>query len=174
MRKILRMLIIIVIFCFWGYLGYGIYSKANKKERVAVKIATLPDFTFKRIDGKKSTKKHILGKALWLIFFHTDCEFCQMEAENIQEFGELNNLKIWLVSSENPDTLKQFSNRYALPKLRHVQVLNDSLHLGYHTFDVTSSPTSFLYSADGVLIKQYKGVVKVETVLTDLENGNRN
>jgi peroxiredoxin len=173
MRKILRTLIIIVIFCILGYLGYGIYSKANIKEQVAVRIATLPDFTFRRIDGKEITKKHSLGKALWLIFFHTDCEYCQMEAENIHEFGELNNLKIWLVSAEHPDTLGQFSNRYTLAKLRHVQVLNDALHLGYHTFDVISSPTSFLYGADGVLIKQYKGVVKVETVLTDLENGNR-
>ena len=60
---------------------------------------------------------------------------------------------------------------YTLTRLSHIRLhtlsQNDTHHAAYLTFNVTSSPASFLYDSNGTLINQYKGVVKVETVLKD-------
>ena len=90
-----------------------------------------------------------------------------MEAEDILKAGKLKDIQIWLVSAEPLDSLLAFAKKYKLDTLSHVQVLNDAHHAAYLTFNVTSSPASFLYDSNGALIKQYKGVVKVETVLKD-------
>ena len=167
MKKFLRTLAVIFILTILGYLGFGIYTKSKKKADLSARISTLSPFSFNTIDGRKVTNKHISGKPLWLIFFDTNCEYCQMETENILRAGALKDIQIWLVSPEPPDSLSTFAAKYRLDTLPHVQVLNDAHHAAYLTFNVTSSPASFLYDSNGALIKQYKGVVKVETVLKD-------
>ena len=167
MKKFLGTLVVIFILAVLGYLGFGIYTKSRKKAEVTARVATLSPFSFNTINGEDVTNKEIFGKPLWIIFFDTNCEYCQMETENILKAGELEDIQIWLVSPEPLDSLSAFTKKYKLDTLPHVQVLNDAHHAAYLTFNVTSSPASFLYDSHGALIKQYKGVVKVETVLKD-------
>ena len=167
MKKFLRTLVIIFILAVLGYLGFGIYTKSRKKAEVSARISSLSPFSFNTINGEEVTNKEVSGKPLWIIFFDTNCEYCQMETENILKAGELSNIQIWLVSAEPLDSLSAFAKKYKLDTLPHVQVLNDTHHAAYLTFNVTSSPASFLYDSNGILINQYKGVVKVETVLKD-------
>lgn len=168
MKLILRGFLVTAILGIFVYLGSGIFRKAREKKNTESAISRLPNFKFKGIDGAVVTNGNLSGKPLWLIFFDTSCEYCQMEAENIRNAGNLDDMQIWLVSTESVDTLARFSNRYKLNSLTHLQLLNDSSHAGATTFHVSSSPASFLYRSDGSLVKQYKGVVKVETVLNDL------
>jgi peroxiredoxin len=169
MKKIVFALIIVGVVLFLSYLGYGIYLRIREKSETILRVASLPSFNFTTSKGNKITEKNILRTPLWLIFFHSDCEYCQMEAENIQKAGKLNNIQTWMVSPEPLDTLTAFGARYHLNNLSYVHLLNDTQHAGYHTFGITSSPASFLYNSDMVLIRQYKGVVKIKTVLKDLE-----
>ncbi|TDE18652.1 peroxiredoxin family protein [Dyadobacter psychrotolerans] len=167
MKKFLRTLAVVFILAILGYLSFGIYTKSRKKAEVSARISTLSPFSFNSIDGRKITNKHISGKPLWLVFFDTNCEYCRMETENILKAGEWKDIQIWLVSAEPLDSLSAFAAKYRLNSLPHVQVLNDTHHAAFLTFNVTSFPASFLYDSNGTLIKQYKGVVKVETVLKD-------
>jgi peroxiredoxin len=172
MKKIVLTLIVVSITCLLGYLSYGIYLKMRKKNETVSRVASIPSFKFVTPEGKKITERNSSGTPLWLIFFHSDCEYCQMEAENIRKAGKLNNIQIWMASPESPDTLSAFGAKFGLNNLSHVQLLNDTHDAGYHTFNVTSSPASFLYGPGGALIRQYKGVVKMETVLKDLEEAS--
>lgn len=167
MKTTLRTLILVLVTCLFGYLAYGIYKKKMAKGETLSKINSFPPVRFISLNGTMVTEKQMAGKPLWLIFFHSDCEYCQMEAENIRKAEALDSIQIWMVSSESQDSLSVFARRYDLDKLSYVQFLNDKYHADYQTFGVTASPASFLYSSNGALIKQYKGVVKMETVLKD-------
>lgn len=172
MKTTLRTLIIVIVTCLFGYLAYGIYKKKMTKREILSKVTSFPAVRFISLNGKMVTEKQMAGKPLWLIFFHSDCEYCHMEAENIRKAGTPDNIKIWMVSSEPQDTLSAFARRYDLDNLSYLQFLNDKYHADYQTFGVTASPASFLYGSDGALIKQYKGVVKIETVLQDWRESN--
>lgn len=169
MKLMVRLIVTAIVVTLLAYLGNGIYRKTKEKKLTVLKTASLPDFNFQGIDSKTYNRKSVSGKPLWLIFFDTGCEYCQMEVENIQKMGELNEVKIWLVSQESIDSIIVFKEKYGLSTLSHIQLLKDANDAAYHIFNVTSPPASFLYSANGALIKSYKGVVKVETVLRDLK-----
>ena len=109
------------------------------------------------------------GWPLWVVFFDTGCDHCRTEASDIQRVGKFNGLRILLVSSEPSDSLAAFSRSYKLDSLKDVQVLADPKHESYYAFNVTATPTSFLYDANGALIKKYTGVVRVDNVLRDLK-----
>jgi len=125
MKILFRTLIIVVITCLLGYLGYGIYKKKMDKSGIISKITSFPHVSFISLNGDKVTEKETADKSLWLIFFHSDCEYCQMEAENIQKAEVPDNLQIWMVSSESQDTLSAFASRFKLNNLSYVQLLND-------------------------------------------------
>lgn len=172
MRILLRTLGIIAVISLLGFLSYGIYKKKGEKSDIKKRIESLPAFSFNSLTGEDITRNDITGSPLWLIFFHSDCEYCQMQAENIGKTLNTNALHIWMVSPEPVLSLSAFSKKYKLNGVSHVKLLNDKHDAGYHTFGVTSSPSSFLYSSDGTLIKSYKGVVKIETVLKDLKTAS--
>jgi len=89
-----------------------------------------------------------------------------MEADNIREAEVLRTqVAIKLISTEPSDTLRAFAARYGLDTLPNVQLLTDPNHANYLTFGATSTPTSFLYDAEGALIEKFSGVVKGESVL---------
>jgi thioredoxin-related protein len=165
--KLARQFLIFLVIASLGYLIYGIYSKKKQKRSVTQRIASLPNFVFETTNGLKVTGKDANGRPLWLIFFDTGCEYCQMEIEQIKKAKLSNDIQIWLVSTEPADTLAAFVVRHNLVGLQQVKVLRDTYHADYHIFSVTSSPASFLYDSHGSLIRQYKGIVKVQTVLKE-------
>ena len=93
MKKFLLTLIVIFLLAVLGYLGFGIYTKSKKKAEVSARIAALSPFSFNTINGEEVTNKEISGKPLWLIFFDTNCEYCQMEAEDILKAGKLKDIR---------------------------------------------------------------------------------
>jgi len=172
MKILLRTFGIVIIISLLGFLSYGIYKKKEEKLDVKKRIESLPAFSFNSLKGEDVTRNDITGSPLWLIFFHSDCEYCQMQADHIGKTINTNALQVWMVSPEPVDSLSAFSKKYKLNGLSHVKLLNDKHDAGYRTFGVTSSPSSFLYSSGGTLVKSYKGVVKTETVLKDLKTAS--
>lgn len=172
MKSNIRVLTLSAILCLVGFLCCRIYSGLKKKSTDALKTASLPNFTFKNVNGADVNRQNISGKPLWLIFFDSKCEICQLETENIRRDNKIGNIQILMVSSEPLDTLAAFGKRYDLENSPTVLLLNDPKHTGNYTFNVNTTPTSFLYDSDGSLIKRYNGLVRTEIVMRDLEIGN--
>lgn len=165
MKKRLRPILLAGLIGILGYLGWGILVKIQARHETAGRIARLPPFRFKTLSGETITQQHTGEKPLWLIFFHADCEYCQMEAKTIQQqSAHLKHLSIWLVSPEHTDTLKAFSRRYGLDTLPNVQLLHAQNHDHLRTFGVHATPSSLLYRPDGSLIKQVTGIVSPKAV----------
>ena len=148
-----------------------IYVKITEVKKVADNRSKLLRTDFYNLNGEHIIKPPV-DKPLWLIFFNTEYHFCQMEIENICHVKDYEQMNIWLISSESTQTLLDFSARMNLRTISGIYVYRDPNNSGYNTFGVTSSPTSFLYSSKGFLIEHYKGAIKPEIVLKDLDKFN--
>lgn len=162
--------IAIVFFTVVGILAYSIYSRATHMASTRSAVAVLPDFEFRSLDGQKLTHRDIGKKPVLFTFFLTDCEYCQMEIENMVTSKESDMMDIWLISPEKDSILEAFVRNQKLSRFAHIKVVRDTSHLGGKTFGITTTPTSFLYSNSKNLIKRYNGAIRPEVVLRDLEN----
>lgn len=144
-----------------------IYVKVTEVNRLAESRSKLLRMDLYSLNGEHIIKRPV-DKPLWLVFFNTECHYCQMEIENIQRSENHKKMNIWLVSTESSKTLLRFAHKLNLEAISDIRIIGDPHNSGYTFFGVTSLPSSFLYNSKGVLIRQYKGVIRPETVLKDL------
>ncbi|MCF6348901.1 MAG: redoxin domain-containing protein [Flavobacteriaceae bacterium] len=170
MKKQLKIIIALVLISIIGYLGYSIGSKLNHKKEVANRIKTIPEFSFKNLDGQPFTQKEVSRTLPKLfIYFNSECDFCHTEAKQIQEHLEqLKNVQLLFVSFEEPESIKTFAEKYDLLNKDHIFFLEDSTLLFADLFDAKSIPFILLYTKDNQLIKKFKGATKIENVIAHL------
>lgn len=171
MKKKIKIIIGIVLISSIGYLGFSIGKKLNHKKEVANRIKTIPDFSFKTLNGKPFTQKNITNtQSKLFIYFNSECDFCHAEAKQIQEHLEqLKNVQLLFVSFEEPESIKTFAEKYELLNKDHIFFLEDPTLLFAELFDAKSIPFMLLYSKDNQLIKKFKGATKIENVIKLLE-----
>lgn len=172
-RTALRVIVVTIMIVGITFTGFQIYTKVNDRRNANKRIETIPSFMLESLSGDKVTRKNTSKKPLWLIFFHSDCEYCQMQVNDIAKMNNVSTIQIWLVSSEPKETISEFAKKNNLNKLNNLQLLNDSQDEGHRTFGVTTSPASFLYNKEGNLIKKYKGIVKTETILKVIRDNEK-
>jgi thioredoxin-related protein len=148
-----------------------IYGKVTAVNKVANGRSKLQSMDLYSLNGEHITEPPT-GKPLWLVFFNTECHYCQMEIENIRRSENFKKMNVWLVSAEPNRILLSFSSRLKLEPVSGMHILGDPHNSGYSFFGVTSLPMSFLYSSNGQLIRHYKGVIRPETVLKDLNRSD--
>lgn len=99
-----------------------------------------------------------------LFFFNSECEHCQWEVKQVQEhISSLKKFQLFFVSFEPHDTARAFLNEYGLDHYL--------LHVPAEKLMTTFSggvPQTFIYRND-LLVKHFKGEVKIEAVLELLE-----
>src|SRR3954452_23932323 len=77
--------------------------------------ATIPDFTFYRLDKKAFTNSDLQsGKLLLLVFFDASCDHCQHAMETYNEhYKELNKTAVYFITLDNQETIKKFMTEHA-------------------------------------------------------------
>jgi len=149
------------------YLGYGIIHKISHKKQVSDRVAQLPSFEFSDLNGGMYSHKQLRGKAAWLVYFDSGCEFCQMEIKDLQKNSTLlDDLEVVLISAEDSTTLQKFGQVYSFDKHENFHIVQDQTHQCYQRFGMVSTPSSLLYDAQGTLIQRFNGVIKVEKIHT--------
>ncbi|MCF6224364.1 MAG: redoxin domain-containing protein [Flavobacteriaceae bacterium] len=171
MKKNIKILIVIILISTIGYLGYSISTKINHKNEIAERIQTIPNFSFKTLNGEPFTQNQISTTLPKLfIYFNSECDFCHAEAMQIQEHLEqLKNVQLLFVSFEEPESIKTFAEKYNLLNKGHIFFLEDSALLFANLFDAKSIPFMLLYTKDNRLIKKFKGATKIKNILKLLE-----
>jgi peroxiredoxin len=167
MKKILKTTIPILFLFVLGYVGYKIASKINHKKEVAENIKTIPVFSYETIDGLHYTNENlVLSKATIFVYYNSECDFCNHEAEMIQQnIDKFKNAQILFVSFEDKQKIKKFATQHKLLNYDNVHFLCDSKGTFAATFDVKSLPCLVLYDKNRQLIEKIKGQVKIETIL---------
>jgi peroxiredoxin len=167
MKKLLKILILFTVVLLLSYLGYGVLSKINHKTNVEVTLQQIPEFSFKTIENTTFSKANLkLKKATIFIYFNSECDFCQHEAQSISEsISKFQDVQLLFVSTEPKDTIKTFAETYNLLQQSNIIFLHDSTDTFSNRFDATSIPYVLIYDAQQQLIKKHKGQLKAEAIL---------
>ncbi len=171
MKKYIKIAIAILIISIIGYLGVSITKKIKYKNEVAERIKTIPNFSFFTLNGISFSEKELTESTNKLfVYFNTECDFCQHEAQQISEhLSEFKNTQIIFVSFEEIETIKIFADKYNLLNKENVLFLQDKKLEFLEIFDAKSIPFILLYGSENKLIKKFKGATKMEKIITLLQ-----
>lgn len=119
-------------------------------------VATIPDFTFYKLDKTAFTNKNIQpSKLSLLIFFDATCDHCQhaMETYN-QHYRELSKTAVYLITLDNQESIKYFMTKYAnnLYGNKNVTILQDLKNEFILKFGARKYPSMFLFSPQKKLL----------------------
>lgn len=167
MKKYLKIILPIAIISLLAIMGYIVVYKINYKKQVAENIKQMPVFSYFDLDGNVFTKDNLpKNTPVLFVYFNSECDFCNHEAEMIQQnFEKLEDIQIVFISFEKMDRIKEFAQKYSLLQHDNINFIADSKATFATTFDVKSLPCLVLYDKDRNLIEKIKGQVKIETVL---------
>ena len=172
MKKILKILIPILVISLLAFMGYKVVNKINHKKQVAENIKQMPAFSYVTLENKVFTQENLVQNIPTLfIYFNSECDFCNHEAEMVQQnIEQLKDIQVVFISYEPVEKIKQFANNYKLLNYDNIYFLSDSKISFATTFDVKSMPCLVLYDKDNNLIEKIKGQVKIKTVLEKFYN----
>ena len=172
MKKILKILLPILVLSLLAIMGYKVVSKINHKKQVAENIKKMPTFSYVTLENKIFTQKSLVQSTPTLfIYFNSECDFCNHEAEMVQQnIEQLKDIQVVFISYEPVEKIKQFATKFNLLHHDNIHFLSDSKITFATTFDVKSMPCLVLYDKDNNLIEKIKGQVKMETVLEKFHN----
>lgn len=172
MKKTLKIVIPILVISLLVFMGYKVVSKINHKKQVAENIKKMPTFSYLTLENKVFTQENLVQNTPTLfIYFNSECDFCNHEAEMVQQnIEQLKDIQVVFISYEPVEKIKQFANNYKLLNYDNIYFLSDSKISFATTFDVKSMPCLVLYDKDNNLIEKIKGQVKIKTVLEKFYN----
>lgn len=170
MKKYYKLILLVLFVGMFGFLIFQITSKIKHKKEVAKNINTIPPFNFQNVNGGRFTNENILKNTPTLfIYFNSECEFCNEEAEMIkQNIDRFSTFQLIFVSIENPNKIKEFAINHKLINYDKINFLSDPNASFAPTFDVKSLPCLVLYDKNQHLIEKIKGQIRPEILIQKL------
>ena len=170
MKKTIKLIIALILMSTIAFLTYKITSKLNHKKEVAKRTKTIPEFSFKTVSGAEFSRDNLKQHPTIFVYFNSECDFCQSEAEKIQErLTDFKNMQLIFVSYENSQQIQKFAQTYLLNNKKNVIFLEDSQRKFSSLFDVNSLPYIVVYNKKKQLLKKFKGAVKIDDILKVLK-----
>ncbi len=170
MKKYFKIFVLLIFVSLLSFMGYKIVSKINHKKEVAAKIKTIPAFTYQNLNGESFSNKNLkTDTATLFIYFNSECEFCNEEAQMIHDhIDDFNPFQLVFVSFEQPLKIASFAKKHNLLNNDKINFVCDSKVTFATTFDVQSLPCLVLYDKNQQLIEKIKGQTKVPTLIKKL------
>ena len=136
----------------------------------------MPEFSFFRLamQGDSATAFHRAdlptGVAVLMMFFNSDCDHCQREAQKLVATRNRweNVAKIVMVSVENARTLARFDSTYHLTEA-HITLLRDPEKKAGALFGVSDIPYAITYDHEHRRLRAFKGEVAIDTLLQSFQ-----
>lgn len=174
MKKIIKMIIILIVFSISGYLGYYVVIKARDKNKIAEKLERIPKFELSRLDGVNFSEKNLNENlATIFIYYNSTCDFCQHEAENIVDnINEFNNVQFIFISAESKKNINEFAIKYKLNEISNITFLQDKEQVFAKKFGANFIPYNIIYNEKGKLLKRQKGQLNVKGILKALQRND--
>jgi peroxiredoxin len=150
MTQKMRMIFIPVIALMFAGLN------ANAQINGQLTAQTIPHFQFSRLDHTSFTDHDFPpGKAIFIMFFDSDCDHCQHAIKNIGDnLPAFKKIPIYLVSIDDENKINQFMKTYGskLQGQKNVTILQDKLQQFITKFNPRRYPSMFIYSSEKKLI----------------------
>lgn len=150
-----------------AYMSIRIWQNISYHKRIAQRIKKLPTMDVYSVGHRrKENIVHFLsGRPLVLVYFNTDCHFCQGEIRNLENNYELlKGSEFLFVSSQASGKIRKFIKNYHLSGYSSWQVVQDSLHYFKNIFGTNLYPNTYIYSSKGLLIKHFRGETSAKAI----------
>lgn len=170
MSTSIKMILSLLFISAFLFLGYSVINKIVYKNEVKKNIKTIPEFSYQNIKEGIFTNQNLKAETPTIfIYFNTECEYCNEEAQMIHEnLKTFENVQIIFISFENIKQIKNFAQNHQLINHDNVHFLHDSKNTFASTFDINSLPCLLLYDKKQNLIEKVKGQTKPEILIKKL------
>lgn len=173
MKKRLKILIPAMVFSIIGIMICMIVIKLVQENKITKQIQNLPPFAFNYLNSDEifTDSDLVLEKALLITFFHPECDFCHIQLDEISKnLEKFSSFQILFISHAETGSIISLASKYKLMNEENIVFLEDRAFIFEQIFGKSSLPASFIYSAQGKLLKQFKGQVNVKILLEYLNN----
>lgn len=172
MRRKLKIGLIVLFVSILGILAYQFCKTFQQKEAQFEKTEYLPEFALYDTKGILRTQEDTeKGKWTVFVFFNSDCNYCQDEAKQLYEVREKNKkINFLWVSSENMETITDFQYKYKLVENTNIIFLQDTKANFSTSLNIKSAPWFLVYNPEGELVKNRKGVWRINKLLENIAN----
>lgn len=129
---------------------------------------SLPSFNVLLMDSVTyfNTLKVPIGKPIVLLFFSTDCIYCQHQVKNVlQNINSLIDIQFVFITVSPFDQLKSFFRDYHLNNYQNIVVGRDYNIFCPRYYKISAVPYLAIYDKDRKLIKTFNRDVKIDTVI---------
>ncbi len=153
-----------VLLCGTSFMIYLIIERVNHKRLTRQELQNLDNFPLFDFDSARFYLSP--NRKTIVVYFDSGCDHCQYELNQI--FINKNSFKdsdIILMSSELISTIKHYAERNCPRDLGNIRFTKINQDEAYETFGSLAVPQIFIYGADGILIKEFKGETKIDVVL---------
>ncbi|MGB1232445.1 MAG: peroxiredoxin family protein [Winogradskyella sp.] len=171
MKKAIKAIVIVCILGIVSFLSYKVAIGTQEKNEIAEQLETIPEFEFLTLEQQPFTKANLKPeKKTIFIYFNSECDFCQHEAQSISDNLEsFKEVQFIFVSTEPITTIRQFSEHYNLNNKQNITFLYDNLNTFSSRFDANSIPYLLIYDNEQKLIKKHKGQLNAKGILRALQ-----
>ena len=129
----------------------------------------LPDIEFTTLDGRKLQAKTLQGHPSVLVLFQPDCDHCQREAREIKKhIKAFENYQLYFVSTNPAQEVNRFMVDYKFSGEQNVFFVLTDLQSILDTFGPVSTPSLYIYSASGALVRKFNGETDINLILKEL------
>jgi thiol-disulfide isomerase/thioredoxin len=152
---------------------YGIVKKIHERNISRERIKTLPEFSFKTLNGSIFKSDQIKEGPVLILFFNPECEHCQYQITSLFKNVALpKELNVLLISNSEPRPIMKFLKDNNLSEYPELTVMIDETFKFRECFGTDIVPATFIYNKDLKLVKYYKGEVNPETILKCLRQND--
>jgi peroxiredoxin len=166
MKSVIKRILVLLFVAFLGFALWDLSQKIQEKKAISRQLAALPKLSVYHMDSTRYVHDALPDESTVIVYFNSNCDYCQREVaafeEQLAAFGQAN---ILFVSSEEIHAIREFSNQFDFSSSPNVQFLKIDEDLVYPTFGAISVPHLFIYSKNGLLVKEYKGETKIEAIV---------
>jgi len=164
MKKSFAIIVIVIIILINFYMLWYI---ANNQKPKNIEMNKLDEIIVLGLDSTSSNLFSTCNPCI-ILYFNTECGFCSDEIYKIYEnIDRFENFDILIISSEPLVKITDFSSNFDTARLHF---FSDNTGKLKKELNVKSYPSIFIFSKDIELIKQYKGFVPIEKLISDFAN----
>ena len=143
-------------------------TENNTPAAAEVTTVDLPNLPLTKTDGTQLMANSLEGKTI-LFFFQPDCDHCQRETVQIREnLDAFRDYKVYFITNAGMPELTKFAQEYKIafePNFSFAQATIENI---LNTVGPMASPSLFIYSDKGQLVKAFKGETPIEQILPAL------
>lgn len=166
-KKVILIIFITTVLGVLSYLGFNVISIAKEKNKIAKQSETIPEFEFLTLEQQPFSKANLKPNLNTIfIYFNSECDFCQHEAQSISEsIDKFKNIQLVFVTTEPTEKIETFSKQYDLNNKENIVFLQDNKEEFSKIFKAVSIPFTLIYDKKQQLIKTQKGQLNAVGVL---------